>query len=76
MFQASSDVNGGTVAIVYPYASLDCVVEPHTSWALPINERRVSSSLTLQAVGAEQVQKLAKFWKLSNRVDKHYTKWS
>ena len=27
VFQASSDVNGGTVAIGYPYSSLDWVVE-------------------------------------------------
>ena len=60
VFQASSDVNGGTVAIGYPYSSLDWVVEPHTSWALPVNEQRVSSSQTPQAVGAEQVQELAK----------------
>ena len=60
VFQASSDVNGGTVTIGYPYSSLDWVVEPHTSWALPISERRVSSCQTAQAVGAEQVQELAK----------------
>ena len=60
VFQASSDVNGGTVAIGYPYSSLDWVVEAHTSWALPVDERRVSSSKTPQAVGAEQVKELAK----------------
>ncbi len=60
VFQASSDVNGGTVAIGYPYSSLDWVVEPHTSWALPVNERRVPSCQTPQVVGAEQVQELAK----------------
>ncbi len=35
-------------------------MEPHTSWALPIDEQRVASSQTAQAVGAEQVQALAK----------------
>ncbi len=60
VFQASSDVNGGTVAIGYPYSSLDWVVEPHTSWALPMDERRVASSQTAQAVGADQVKALAK----------------
>jgi len=60
LFQASSDVNGGTVAIGYPYSSLDWVVEPHTSWSLPVNEQRVSSRQTPQVVGAEQVQELAK----------------
>jgi hypothetical protein len=59
VFQASSDVNGGTVAIGYPYSSLDWVVEAHTSWALPIDERRVASSQTAQAVGVEQVKALA-----------------
>lgn len=42
VFPASSDVNGGTVAIGYPYSSLDWVVEPHSSWALPVDVRRVS----------------------------------
>jgi hypothetical protein len=60
MFQASSDVNGGTVTIGYPYSSLDGVVELHPSWALPISARRVSSRPTTQTVGAEQVQELAK----------------
>ena len=59
VFQASSDVNGGTVAIGYPYSSLDWVVEPHTSWALPVDERRVASSQTAQVVGADQVKALA-----------------
>lgn len=59
VFQASSDVNGGTVAIGYPYSSLDWVVEPHTSWALPIDEQRVASSQTAQAVGVEQIKALA-----------------
>ncbi len=58
VYQASSDVNGGTVAIGYPYSSLDWVVEAHTSWALPVDERRVSSSQTAQAVGVEQIKAL------------------
>jgi len=60
VFQASSDVNGGTIAIGYPYSSLDWVVEPHTSWALPVDEQRVSSRETAQEVGADQVKALAK----------------
>jgi hypothetical protein len=60
LFQASSAVNRGTVAIGYPYSSLDWVVEPHTSWPLPVNERRVPSSQTAQVVGVEQIQALAK----------------
>jgi len=60
VFQASSDVNGGTVAIGYPYSSLDWVVEPHTSWALPIDVRRVNSNQTAQEVGAAQIEALDK----------------
>lgn len=44
VFQASSDVNGGTIAVGYPYSSLDWVVTPHNSWALPVDEHRVPSS--------------------------------
>ena len=43
-FQASSDVNGGTIAIGYPYSSLDWVKEAHASWALPVDERRVAAA--------------------------------
>jgi hypothetical protein len=60
VFQASSDVNGGTVTIGYPYSSLDWVVEPHTSWALPVDERRVNSAQTAQEVGALQIADLGK----------------
>jgi hypothetical protein len=60
VFQASSDVNGGTIAIGYPYSSLDWVAAPHSSWALPIDERRVGSSQTAQEVGALQITDLAK----------------
>jgi hypothetical protein len=59
IFQASSDVNGGTIAIGYPYSSLDWIAAPHSSWALPVDERRVASSQTPQAVGALQIADLA-----------------
>ena len=59
VFQASSDVNGGTIAIGYPYSSLDWVAAPHSSWALPMDERRVASSQTAQAVGTVQIEALA-----------------
>jgi hypothetical protein len=59
VFQASSDVNGGTIAIGYPYSSLDWVKEAHTSWALPVDERRASSAQTPQTVGAAQIEDLA-----------------
>lgn len=59
VFQASSDVNGGTVTIGYPYSMLEWIVEPHSSWSLPIDTRRVDSVKTAQEVGAEQIQALA-----------------
>jgi hypothetical protein len=59
IFQASSDVNGGTIAVGYPYSSLDWVATSHSSWALPVDERRVASSQTPQTVGAEQIEDLA-----------------
>ena len=59
VFQASSDVNGGTIAIGYPYSSLDWVKEAHSSWALPVDERRVASSQTPQEVGAIQITALS-----------------
>jgi hypothetical protein len=59
VFQASSDVNGGTIAVGYPYSSLDWVATPHSSWALPVDERRVASTQTPQAVGALQIADLA-----------------
>jgi len=38
---------------------LDWVQEPHSSWAQPVDERRVSSSQTPQEVGTAQIQDLA-----------------
>ena len=59
VFQASSDVNGGTVAIGYPYSCLEWVVEGHSSWSLPVDVQRVKSTETAQTVGANQIQTLA-----------------
>jgi hypothetical protein len=59
VYQASSDVNGGTVTVGYPYSLLEWCVEPHSSWCLPIDPRRVSSAQTAQELGAEQIQALA-----------------
>jgi hypothetical protein len=58
VYQASSDVNGGTVTVGYPYSLLEWCAEPHTSWSLPVDVRRVSSTQTAQEVGAEQIQAL------------------
>lgn len=46
VYQASSDVNGGTISVGYPYV-------------LPVDVRRVPSTQTAQEVGAEQIQALA-----------------
>ena len=60
VYQASSDVNGGTVTVGYPYSLLEWCVEPHSSWCLPIDPRRVVSTQTAQELGAEQIHTLAK----------------
>jgi len=60
VYQASSDVNGGTVTVGYPYSLLEWCAEPHSSWSLPVDARRVPSTQTAQEVGAEQIQALAK----------------
>ena len=60
VYQASSDVNGGTVTIGYPYSLLEWCVEPHSSWSLPVDVRRVPSTQTAQQMGAEQIKTLAK----------------
>ncbi|HSD82854.1 MAG TPA: transposase [Anaerolineae bacterium] len=59
VYQASSDVNGGTVTIGYPYSLLEWCAEAHSSWSLPVDVRRVPSSQTAQEVAAEQIQALA-----------------
>ena len=59
VYQASSDVNGGIVTIGYPYSLLEWCAEPHSSWSLPVDVRRVPSTLTAQEVGAEQIKDLA-----------------
>jgi hypothetical protein len=58
-YQASSDVNGGTVTVGYPYSLLEWCVEPHSSWSLPINARHIPSTQTAQEVSAEQIRALA-----------------
>lgn len=60
VYQASSAVNGGTVTVGYPYSLLEWCVEPHSSWSLPVDVRRVPSTQTAQEAGAEQIQALAK----------------
>jgi len=59
IYQASSAVNGGTVTVGYPYSLLEWCVEPHTSWSLPIDVRRVPANQTAQVIGAEQIRSLA-----------------
>ena len=59
IYQASSDVNGGTVTIGYPYSLLEWSVEAHSSWSLPVDVRRVGSDQSAVAVGAEQIRMLS-----------------
>jgi hypothetical protein len=59
VYQATSDVNGGSVTIGYPYSLLEWCAKPHSSWSLPVDVRRVPSTQTAQEVGAEQIQFLA-----------------
>jgi len=59
VYQASTDVNGGTVTIGYPYSLLEWCAEPHSSWSLPVDVRRVPSTQTAQEVGAEQIKSLS-----------------
>lgn len=59
VYQASSDVNGGTVTVGYPYSLLEWCAEPHSSWSLPVDVRRVPSTQTAQEIGAEQIKALA-----------------
>jgi hypothetical protein len=59
VYQATTDVNGGSVTIGYPYSLLEWCAEPHSSWSLPIDVRRIPSTQTAQNVGAEQIHALA-----------------
>ena len=59
VYQASTDVNGGTVTIGYPYSLLEWCAEPHSSWSLPVDVRRVPSTKTAQEIGIEQIKSLS-----------------
>jgi len=59
VYQASTDVNGGTVTIGYPYSLLEWCAQPHSSWSLPVDVRRVPSTMTAQEIGVEQIKSLA-----------------
>jgi hypothetical protein len=59
VYQASSDVDGGNITIGYPYSLLEWRAEPHSSWLLPLEVRRISNQETAQDVGVEQIQALA-----------------
>jgi hypothetical protein len=76
VYQASSDIDGGKVAIGYPYSLLEWCAEAHTSWSLPLDVRRISSEQTAQDVGVAQIQALAEAvqtaqrrWILSRRME-------
>jgi len=59
VYQASSAVDGGHITVGYPYSLLEWCAEPHTSWSLPLDVRRISSEQTAQDVGVAQIQALA-----------------
>ncbi len=59
VYQASSDVNGGTITQGYPYSLLEWCAEPRSSWSLSVDIRRITSTQTALEVGAAQVQALA-----------------
>jgi DDE superfamily endonuclease len=59
VYQASTAVNGGTLTIGYPYSLLEWCAEPHSSWSLPLDVRRIPSTRTAQEIAVEQIQSLA-----------------
>lgn len=59
VYPTSSAVDSGHITIGYPYSLLEWCAEPHSSWSLLLDVRRVSGQETAQAVGAAQVQVLA-----------------
>lgn len=59
VYQASTAVNGGTLTIGYPYSLLEWCAEPHSSWSLPLDVRRIPSTRTAQEIAVEQIKSLA-----------------
>ncbi|OGO18391.1 MAG: hypothetical protein A2Z14_15615 [Chloroflexi bacterium RBG_16_48_8] len=60
VYQPTQAVNGSSVCVGYPYSLLEWSFAVRSSWSLPIDIRRVSSTRTVQEVGALQVKDLAK----------------
>lgn len=60
VYQASSDVNGGTVTVGYPYSCLEWCAGSRPNWSLPVDVRRIPSSQTAQEMGATQIKELAR----------------
>jgi len=58
--KASSDVDGGTMTIGYPYAALAWGAEAHTRWSLPVDVQRIPGKPTAQDVGVAHMQALTK----------------
>lgn len=57
--QASSAVDGGNIILGYPYSLLEWCAEPHSTWSLPLDVRRIASQQTAQEVGVARIQALA-----------------
>ena len=57
--QATNAVKGGKVSVGYAYSFLTWISTPHSSWALPVHERRVLPTENALSVGVQQVQWLS-----------------
>lgn len=60
VYSPTKAVDGGSIVVGHPYSMLAWVPEPHSSWALPISVKRISSEQTAVDVGIEQVENLCK----------------
>ncbi len=58
VYSPTKAVDGGSIVIGHPYSMLAWVPEQHSSWALPISVKRITSEQTAVEVGIEQVKSL------------------
>jgi len=59
VYHPTAAVNGGSVFVGYPYSLLEWIPMANASWSLPVDVRRIPSTLTAQQAGIEQVRALA-----------------
>lgn len=60
VYSPTKAVNGGSVVVGSPYSLLTWVVEPQSSWALPLDVERIASDQDALTVGIAQVQRLCR----------------